>query len=293
MTTYEQYNVQCSEQKETNKASAVILVKSGATLKNAIIGKNQTEGVHCEQYDQISSDGRQFVANKVNQHNGCDTFSINNFYVQNFEDTHRSGGICKTVITRKIRVSNVLTVTTKSDILTVSQNYNDGATLRNNTIVTTKTDVGVYVWSQAVTKDISPVELDQSLLPLLVSTKRTTSRFSRRKLVLVIHVRTKTIIHQLVNSHTEPNHLSSGWVTRGANGANCTPRASIWCSLSSPSSVAGRCVCSISSIVCGFFDTEQEGEVLAGLIQRGNHENRSDDVSDTYTTQFGHQANYC
>lgn len=29
-----------------------------------------------------------------------------------------------------------------------------------------------------------------------------------------------------------------------------------------------------------FFDTEQ-GEALAGLIQRGNHENRSDDVSDT------------
>lgn len=29
-------------------ADAVFLLKSGATLKNAIIGKNQAEGVHCD-----------------------------------------------------------------------------------------------------------------------------------------------------------------------------------------------------------------------------------------------------
>ena len=47
MKTYGR-GVSCTGQAEGGDADAVFLVKSGGTLKNAIIGKDQIEGVHCE-----------------------------------------------------------------------------------------------------------------------------------------------------------------------------------------------------------------------------------------------------
>ena len=40
--------VSCTGQAEGGNSDAVFLLKDGATLKNAIIGKDQIEGVHCE-----------------------------------------------------------------------------------------------------------------------------------------------------------------------------------------------------------------------------------------------------
>ncbi|CAK4123675.1 unnamed protein product [Aphanomyces euteiches] len=49
MKTYERSNVDCKGQNECGKDAAVFLVEPGATL---IIGKNQAEGVHCENHDE-------------------------------------------------------------------------------------------------------------------------------------------------------------------------------------------------------------------------------------------------
>ncbi|EEY65100.1 polysaccharide lyase, putative [Phytophthora infestans T30-4] len=49
MKTYARSNVKCGGQKESGWQSAVFMVEPGATLKNVIIGKDQMEGVHCEQ----------------------------------------------------------------------------------------------------------------------------------------------------------------------------------------------------------------------------------------------------
>ena len=40
--------VSCTGQAEGGDADAVFLLEDGATLKNAIIGKDQIEGVHCK-----------------------------------------------------------------------------------------------------------------------------------------------------------------------------------------------------------------------------------------------------
>lgn len=40
--------VTCTGQDEGDDSDAVFILKDGATLKNAIIGKDQIEGVHCE-----------------------------------------------------------------------------------------------------------------------------------------------------------------------------------------------------------------------------------------------------
>lgn len=47
MKTYGR-GVSCTGQKEGGDADAVFLLENGATLKNAIIGKDQIEGVHCK-----------------------------------------------------------------------------------------------------------------------------------------------------------------------------------------------------------------------------------------------------
>eukprot|EP00644_Phytophthora_capsici_P002914 jgi/Phyca11/537357/estExt2_fgenesh1_pg.C_PHYCAscaffold_850015 len=49
MKTYARSNVKCGGQKESGWQTAVFMVEPGATLKNVIIGKDQMEGVHCEQ----------------------------------------------------------------------------------------------------------------------------------------------------------------------------------------------------------------------------------------------------
>lgn len=40
--------VKCTGQEEGGDSDAVFILKDGATLKNAIIGADQIEGVHCE-----------------------------------------------------------------------------------------------------------------------------------------------------------------------------------------------------------------------------------------------------
>ncbi|KAH9078787.1 hypothetical protein Ae201684P_019861 [Aphanomyces euteiches] len=50
MKTYERSNVACTGQTEGGKDTAVFWVENGGTLKNVIIGKNQVEGVHCEDH---------------------------------------------------------------------------------------------------------------------------------------------------------------------------------------------------------------------------------------------------
>lgn len=47
MKTYGR-GVKCTGQDEGGDADAVFILENGATLKNAIIGKDQIEGVHCK-----------------------------------------------------------------------------------------------------------------------------------------------------------------------------------------------------------------------------------------------------
>ncbi|KAG3231320.1 hypothetical protein PI124_g23586 [Phytophthora idaei] len=97
------------------------MVEPGATLKNVIIGKDQMEGVHCEQsgctiqnvwWEDVCEDalsikggsassvtkviggGARSADDKVIQHNGLGTVSIEGFYAQDFGKLYRSCGTC-------------------------------------------------------------------------------------------------------------------------------------------------------------------------------------------------------
>jgi pectate lyase len=99
-------------------SDAVFLLRSGATLRNVIIGANQAEGVHCDgpchlefvwfedvcedaitikndkagQETWIVGGGAYHASDKVVQHNGCGTVNIINFYVEDYGKLYRSCG---------------------------------------------------------------------------------------------------------------------------------------------------------------------------------------------------------
>ncbi|GAB9477148.1 Pectate lyase [Globisporangium polare] len=178
MKTYELANVKCQGQTESSKNTMVFLVEPGATLKNVIIGKNQMEGVHCEKHgctienvwwDDVCEDalsikggsassvskviggGARYAEDKVIQHNGPGSVSIDGFYAQDFGKLYRSCGTCGDV-KRSVTVSNVYAVNPSVAVVTVNKNYGDQAKLSNIKIKASKKKVVVCAWSQGVAK---------------------------------------------------------------------------------------------------------------------------------------------
>ncbi|KAF1335911.1 Pectate lyase, partial [Globisporangium splendens] len=174
MKTYERSNIQCEGQTESGKETAVFLVESGATLKNVIIGKNQMEGVHCEKHgctienvwwtdvcedalsikggsassvSKVIGGGARYASDKVIQHNGPGTVTIDGFYAEDFGKLYRSCGTCGNV-KRKVTISNVYAVDPKVSVATVNKNYNDEATLTNVHVKSSKKTIPFCQWSQ-------------------------------------------------------------------------------------------------------------------------------------------------
>ena len=173
MKTYERSNVKCTGG-EGQKDTAVFLVEAGGTLKNAIIGKNQKEGVHCDDHDctienvwwddvcedalsikggsassvtTVTNCGARHAEDKVIQHNGPGTVKINGFFAQEFGKLYRSCGTCGN-IPRKVTIENVYAINPLVSVITVNKNYNDQAILKNIRVKSSKSNVRVCEWSQ-------------------------------------------------------------------------------------------------------------------------------------------------
>ncbi|KAK7985130.1 pectate lyase-domain-containing protein [Apiospora saccharicola] len=129
MKTYGR-GVKCTGQAEGGDSDAVFLLENGATLKNVIIGADQIEGVHCKGsctienvwWTKVCEDalslkgdgnanviggGAQGAEDKVIQHNGLGTVSIDGFTAMDFGKLYRSCGNCKTMGLRNVNVKNV------------------------------------------------------------------------------------------------------------------------------------------------------------------------------------------
>ncbi|KAK4493741.1 hypothetical protein PRZ48_014926 [Zasmidium cellare] len=144
--------VSCTGDAEGGDADAVFILENGATLKNAIIGKDQIEGVHCkgsctiqnvwwtdvcEDALSIKGDGNALVSgggareadDKVVQHNGFGTVTIDGFSVQNFGKLYRSCGNCsgngkaRNVVIKNVKSSN------GKVLAGINSNYGDTATI--------------------------------------------------------------------------------------------------------------------------------------------------------------------
>ncbi|KAI2616734.1 polysaccharide lyase family 3 protein [Hypoxylon sp. NC1633] len=157
--------VQCTGQAEGGDSDAVFQLEAGATLKNAIIGADQIEGVHCkgactvqnvwwaavcEDALTIKGNGTAVVVgggatgaeDKVIQHNGIGNVSIDGFTVMNFGKLYRACGNCATSGQRNVVVSNVKAYN-GSTLVDINSNFGDMATISANSCVSSVKDVCV------------------------------------------------------------------------------------------------------------------------------------------------------
>ncbi|KAI0836051.1 polysaccharide lyase family 3 protein [Hypoxylon sp. FL0890] len=157
MKTYGR-GVTCTGQVEGGDSDAVFELEEGATLKNAIIGADQIEGVHCkgsctienvwwaavcEDALSIKGDGNASVKgggatgaeDKVIQHNGLGTVTIDGFTVVDFGKLYRSCGNCKTMGQRNVVVKNVKAYNGKT-LVGINSNKGDIATIADTNCAT-------------------------------------------------------------------------------------------------------------------------------------------------------------
>lgn len=152
--------VSCTGQAEGGDSDAVFILENGATLKNAIIGKDQIEGVHCKGSCTIENvwwaavcedaltfkgDGDGVVKgggatgaeDKVIQHNGLGTVTIDGFTVVDFGKLYRACGNCKTSGKRTSVIKNVKAYSGKL-LAGINSNFGDTSTISSTCATSVK-----------------------------------------------------------------------------------------------------------------------------------------------------------
>ncbi|KAK9420766.1 putative Pectate lyase [Seiridium unicorne] len=154
-TTYNRGSGACADG-EGGDADAVFLLRSGATLKDVSIGKNQQEGVHCDgpctlefvwfeddceeaitikndkagQETWIIGGSAYHASGKIVQHNGCGTVNIIKFYAEDYGKVYRSCGNCSSQCKWNVYVEGT-TAYDGGEVVGINSNYGDTATLNN------------------------------------------------------------------------------------------------------------------------------------------------------------------
>ncbi|KAL2844049.1 pectate lyase-domain-containing protein [Aspergillus pseudodeflectus] len=150
--------VECSGQSEGGEDDAVFVLQEGATLRNAIIGPDQIEGVYClgactienVWWEKVCEDalslkegsgpynviggGAQGAEDKVIQHNSGGEVIIDGFTVYDFGKLYRSCGTCGD-IARSATIRNVVAVQ-GSTIAGANGNFGDVVTIESSTCAT-------------------------------------------------------------------------------------------------------------------------------------------------------------
>jgi hypothetical protein len=140
---------------------AVFELADGATLKNVILGAPAADGVHClgsctlqnVWWEDVGEDAATFKGtspsavyavvgggakkadDKVFQHNGGGTLTIENFQVAEFGKLYRSCGNCDTQYKRHVVIDNVRATSPGKVLAGINSNYGDTATFSGVTIV--------------------------------------------------------------------------------------------------------------------------------------------------------------
>ncbi|GMF17775.1 unnamed protein product [Phytophthora lilii] len=196
MQTFNRANLTCHGQEESGNSTAVFQLEAGATLKNAIIGVNQMEGVHCDENDctienvwwedvcedalsikggtassvsKVLGGGARYADDKVIQHNGLGTVIIDGFFAQDFGKLYRSCGSCKNnPAQRFLKMRNVYAdleiiqaqrVDPNVSIVMMNENYKDEATLRNIYVKPGAENYTECGWLRGVQKGDKPLIL--------------------------------------------------------------------------------------------------------------------------------------
>ncbi|RLN70996.1 hypothetical protein BBJ28_00002496 [Nothophytophthora sp. Chile5] len=184
LKTYSRSDLSCGEQAEGGWRDAVFSLEAGATLKNVIIGKDQSEGVHCDDsdctvenvwWDDVCEDalsikggnansvtnvlacGARNAEDKIIQHNGYGHVNINGFYAENFGKLYRSCGTCGN-IKRTVYLNHVWANGPTSSVVTVNSDNGDVATFTDDIHVHSSKGAGIVCHTTASTDGDEPTE---------------------------------------------------------------------------------------------------------------------------------------
>jgi hypothetical protein len=138
----------------------VFSLAAGATLQNVIIGAPAGDGVHCASsctlrnvwWEDVGEDAATFrgtgsptflvdgggarsASDKVFQHNGAGTLTIQNFQATNFGTFYRSCGNCSTQTRRNVVIRSVTLTRPGNTVAGINTNYGDTARFSAITIV--------------------------------------------------------------------------------------------------------------------------------------------------------------
>jgi len=147
---------------QSESQPAMFDVKDGGTIQNVIIGAPAGDGIHClgsctirnvwwldvgedaatfkgtssTTKVLVTGGGARSASDKVFQHNGGGSVTIENFSVENFGKLYRSCGNCKSGMYRRAVTIRNITATAPGKVLAgINTNYGDTATLTGITIV--------------------------------------------------------------------------------------------------------------------------------------------------------------
>lgn len=87
----------------------------------------------------MTGGGAKGASDKIIQHNGLGTVTINGFYASDFGKLYRSCGNCDTMGERHVIVSGVTAEGGSAALVGINSNYGDTATITNSCITNTET----------------------------------------------------------------------------------------------------------------------------------------------------------
>ncbi|KAK0195483.1 polysaccharide lyase family 3 protein [Armillaria mellea] len=175
---------ECGGQSEGGDSDAVFLLEEGASLSNVVIGSDQGEGIHClgsctltnvwfeavcedaitikqeSGTSYIKGGGAKGADDKVIQHNGGGTVSIDSFCVQDFGKLYRSCGNCDDMYERHVVLSNII-AESGSVLAGINSNYGDTATFDTDSIDASDVDSWCNTYEGNDTGD-EPEELTEN-----------------------------------------------------------------------------------------------------------------------------------
>ncbi|KAF2631807.1 polysaccharide lyase family 3 protein [Macroventuria anomochaeta] len=158
MKRYERVEGSCNDQAEGTDADAVFNLMPGATIRNVVIGKHQSEGIHalgdawvenvwwedvCE--DALTSKGlntqlrvigggARNAQDKIFQDNSLGgKFNITGFYAETFGTFYQSCGNCLNQAKRNVTIQNVI-ATNGTRMGIINPNFGDEYRIKNSQV---------------------------------------------------------------------------------------------------------------------------------------------------------------
>ena len=143
---------------QTEDMPALIEVAPGGVVKNVVVGKPASDGIHCKGtcylqnvwWEDVGEDaatlegadpkqtmtvecaGARHAADKIFQHNGAGTYLLTNVYAEDFGKLYRSCGNCLAQHERHVKLSNIHAE--DGNLLAgINDNYGDTAEFSNIT----------------------------------------------------------------------------------------------------------------------------------------------------------------